>query len=77
MQFYVNFIFLIGTTPTKSAALTLHIFILRNLHSMTVIIARTYAQLLSWSCNTRNKFLKHILDSVSEFNGYYIGGKMA
>ena len=40
---------------------------------MTFNNARTYAQLLSRSCNTCNKDLKYILDSVSKFNGCYIG----
>ena len=38
---------------------------------MTFNIERAYAQLLSMSCNACNKYLKYILDSVSEFNGCY------
>ena len=40
---------------------------------MTLNIAGTYAYLLSRSCYTCNKYIKYILDSVSEFNGSYLG----
>ena len=36
---------------------------------MTFSIAQTYPQLLSRQCDKCNKYLKYILDSVSEFNG--------
>ena len=62
-------------TPIKIAALTMHSFILRNLHLNDLKIARTYAQLLSRSCNTCNMHPKYILDSASEFNGCNIGGR--
>ena len=39
---------------------------------MTFNIAQMYTQLLSWSCNSCNKYLKYIVDTVSELNGCYI-----
>ena len=56
-------------TPIEIAALTF-----RTLCEICTKLARTYAQFLSRSCNTCNKYFKDILDSVSQFNGCYIVG---
>ena len=42
---------------------------------MNFNIVRTYAQLLCRSCYACNTYLKYILDSVSELNRCYIGGR--